>query len=128
MKKYLHALSLMVILGGAILVFNQCKKETDDVDPIPVKPLDKFYNKWWYPVSSYGDFYFNSDGTFQYKFFASTTNGTYTWFANKDSMRIVEETGGEWTAWFHEIKEKSFKMARGNEDFANIYNYTDIKP
>jgi hypothetical protein len=129
MKKYLHVLSLMVILGSAILVFSQCKKDTDDtVDPTPTDPLDKFYNKWWYPVSTYGDFYFNSNGTCQYKFFATTTNGTYVWYSNKDSMRIVEETGGEWTAWFREIKDNSFKMSRGNEDHLNIYNYTDVKP
>jgi hypothetical protein len=136
MKNYLQILSLMAIFGCAILVFSQCKKDKDE-KPEPTTPttpvdtgknLSKFYDKWWYPDSTYGDFYFKStDGTFQYKFFASLINGTYFWYPNKDSMRLQDENGGEWTAWFREINEHTFKMSRGNEDHLNIYKYKDTQ-
>ena len=132
MKKYLQLLSLFVIFGSALLVFSQCKKDSDTDDPAdptpnPAAGRAKLYNKWWYPATNYGDFYFNSNGTFQYKFFATTTNGTYTWYSPTDSMHLIEETGGEWTAWFISITDHQFTMKRSNEGYQNLYTYKDTK-
>ena len=122
MKKHLR---LLLALTALLIVFpiTSCQD-----DPEPPKPRDFLYGKTWYNKQGLGDYYFTNAGKYEYTVPWGKTTGSYMWYNELvDSMKVVQDGGGDWTIWFRSITEHQFTMSQSNENHANIYTYTDTK-
>ncbi|MBC8147115.1 MAG: hypothetical protein H8E98_03940, partial [Bacteroidetes bacterium] len=124
MKK-LVGLMLVLMIAFSLGMCKKDKDDDDDDDKDPVKKgRDLLYDVWWHTNDGLGDYYFNSDGTYNYKvsWVPNPIPGTWSWWNDDiDSMKVEETGGGLWTIWFRTIEEHEFTMSQSGEDHQNIY-------
>lgn len=125
MKTLVRTLAAVLALT-IIIPLTQCGKD----EPDPINPRDFLYDKWWYNDQGLGNYKFKTGGLYEYETpWGAIVDGQYMWYNDLvDSMKVVQTGGGNWTIWFREITENSFKMSQSNEDHQNIYIYSDTKP